>query len=225
MPPAANRSVPSSPMPRRPVTRPRPAVVATRRATVGSRRQSVVVTVPEIFRDRPFLRSRARVCRVGWFTAGENFPSRPSPPDDARSGPGHGASRHSEPNGGSPARCAPHPGWSIVAVAFTTTPWRGWESSSSAMDARISVEHARITVARRGGEGLSAPEAFSHGALARFGTILSWCLSGELAELLRRVCLVLPPDSSRDVTHRVMSRAKQPRHLPDSEGDQVGDWG
>ena len=86
---------------------------------------------------------------MGWFTAGENFPSRPTPPDDAQSGPRHGVTRHGEPNGGSPARCAPHPGWSIVAVTFTTTSWRGWESSSSAMDALIPVKHARITVTLR----------------------------------------------------------------------------
>ena len=111
-----------------------------------------VGTVPENVRDRPVLRRRARGCRVRWFTAGENIPNRPSPPNDARSEPCHGASRHGESNGGLPARCAPRSRWSIVTVAFTTTQWRGWESSSSAMDALIPVKHARITVTLRGGE-------------------------------------------------------------------------
>lgn len=42
-----------------------------------------VLTVPENVRHRRFHLSRAGRCRVGWFTAGENFPSRPTPPDDA----------------------------------------------------------------------------------------------------------------------------------------------
>lgn len=72
-------------------------------------------------------RTRERRCRVWWLTAGENFPSRPSPPDDARSGPRHGASRHVEPNGGLPGRCAPRPRWSTAALTFTPTArrWRG----------------------------------------------------------------------------------------------------
>lgn len=70
-------------------------------------------------------------------------------------------------------------------------------------------------------DALPASEARRHGPIARF-CILSWCLPGELAELLRRMRLVPPSHSSGDVTHRTMSLAKEPRHLLHTEGDQVG---
>lgn len=104
-----------------------------------------------------------------------------------------------------------------MAVTFTTTTARRWqESSSSAMDALIPVKHARITVTSWDGEGLSAPKARHHSRLTDLGSVLGRAQPGQLAELLRSMSLIRPPHSSSDVTHRVMSRAKQPRHLPHS---------
>lgn len=98
-----------------------------------------VVTVPENVRHRLFDRSRAGRWRVGWFTAGENFPSRATQPDGARSALPRRGPRHRGPTDGSLCRCAPCPRWNTLAVASTTTPGKGLVSSRSGMNAQITV--------------------------------------------------------------------------------------
>lgn len=84
-----------------------------------------VVTVPENVRHRPVLRSRARECWVGWFTGGENFPTRATQPDGARSVLPRSDSQRRGPTDGSLCRCAPRPTQDPVAVASTDTPGGG----------------------------------------------------------------------------------------------------
>lgn len=167
---------------------------------MGSRGQSVVVTVPEIFRDRSFRELGNDGAGFGGSRLGKISPAvHPSPMRLGRHGP---AWLSMEIGSQRPlSRCAPQPQAGRLAVPLTNTSLRRYVSSEPVSNALMPVGHEQTAVTIRSGEGLSAPEALSHGPLARFGTIFSWCLSGELAELLRCVRLVPPPDSLSDVTH------------------------
>lgn len=88
-------------------------------------RKAVVVRVPEGFRHRSFCRDRAGRCRVGWFTTGDDFPSRESQPEDARSVLPCSGSRYRGLINGLLSRCAPRSPQDAVAVASTDTPVKG----------------------------------------------------------------------------------------------------